>query len=65
MQKIGTIIFTLYIIQILLGAFVHFIRIPFPLIVNRPLTNYVHALLGLTILVMSAYQVCPRRVFGP
>ena len=56
-QKIGTIIFTLYIVQIFLGAFVHFIRIPFPLIVHRPLSNYVHALLGLTIIVMSAYQV--------
>jgi peptidoglycan/LPS O-acetylase OafA/YrhL len=62
MQKIGTIVFSLYIVQIVLGAFVHFIRIPFPLIVNRPLSNYVHALLGLTILAMSAYQVCRQHV---
>jgi hypothetical protein len=57
-QKVGTAIFSLYIAQFVLGAFIHFIRIPFPLLVNRPLSNYVHALLGLAILAMSAYQVC-------
>ncbi|KAH9975367.1 hypothetical protein BGW80DRAFT_1169461 [Lactifluus volemus] len=62
-QKIGTIIFCLYIIQIIIGAFVHFVRIPFPLILHRPLSNYVHALLGLTIIAMSAYQVCSHGLF--
>jgi hypothetical protein len=59
-QKVGTVICSLYMVQIVLGAFIHFVRIPFPLLVRRPLSNYAHALLGLVILAMSAYQVCYR-----
>jgi hypothetical protein len=57
-QKVGMAVFGLYMVQVILGAFIHFIRIPFPLLVHRPLLNYAHALLGLTILSLSGYQVC-------
>jgi len=56
-KRVGYAIFYLYITQVVLGAFIHFIRIPFPFLGHRPPQNYIHALLGLAILAMAAYQV--------
>jgi len=56
-KTIGFAIFGLYIAQVVLGAIVHFVRIPIPFIGHRPPQNYIHALLGLTILAMAEYQV--------
>ncbi|KAI0250475.1 hypothetical protein BJV78DRAFT_1219503 [Lactifluus subvellereus] len=56
-KRVGTAIFGLYIVQVVLGAFIHFVRIPFPLLVHRPLSNYAHVLLGVTILALSEYQI--------
>ncbi|KAI9442739.1 hypothetical protein H4582DRAFT_1809761 [Lactarius indigo] len=56
-KRIGYVIFSLYIVQVVLGAFIHYIRIPFPFLGHRPPQNYIHALLGLTILAMANYQV--------
>ncbi|KAI0254618.1 hypothetical protein BJV78DRAFT_1185679 [Lactifluus subvellereus] len=56
-KRVGTAIFSLYIVQVVLGAFIHFVRIPFPLLVHRPLSTYAHVLLGMTILALSGYQV--------
>jgi hypothetical protein len=39
------------------GAFIHFIRIPFLFVGHRPPQNYIHAIIGLTILAMAASQV--------
>ena len=60
-QTIGFAIFGLYIAQVTLGALVHFVRIPFPFLGHRPPQNYIHALLGLTILAMAEYQVRSYR----
>jgi hypothetical protein len=57
-QSVGRVVFSLYMVQVVLGAFIHFVRIPFPLLIHRPLLNYTHAILGLTILALSGYQVC-------
>ncbi|KAI9459021.1 hypothetical protein F5148DRAFT_1320133 [Russula earlei] len=56
-QRVGYAILSLYTAQVLLGPFIHFIRIPFLPIAHRPLQNYFHAVLGLTILAMAGYQI--------
>jgi hypothetical protein len=56
-QRVGYAIFTLYGFQVLLGAFIHFVRVPFLFIGHRPPQNWIHAALGFTILAMAAYQV--------
>ena len=52
----------LYVVQMGLGIFIHYIRIPFPFIGHRPPLNYFHGLLGLVTLVLANYQVrlCQR-----
>jgi hypothetical protein len=56
-QNVGVVIFALYIAQIVVGAFIHFVRIPFLFVGHRPPQNYFHAVFGLAILAMAAYQV--------
>jgi len=56
-KRIGFVIFGLYIGQVVLGAFIHFVRIPVPFLGHRPPQNYIHALLGLAILALASYQV--------
>lgn len=63
-QRIGYTVFGLYIAQVVLGTFIHYVRIPFPFLGHRPPQNYIHALLGLAILSLADYQVRPcRRYF--
>jgi hypothetical protein len=57
-QTLGYAIFALYSFRLLLGIFIHSVRTPSLFIANHPPQNYIHAALGLTILVMAAYQVC-------
>jgi hypothetical protein len=58
MQTIGTVIFGLYIAQVVLGIFIHYVRLSFPFGPGRrPPQNYIHALLGLAILALAEYQV--------
>ncbi|KAI9511396.1 hypothetical protein F5148DRAFT_344255 [Russula earlei] len=54
---IGYVILSLYISQFVIGAFIHYIRIPSLSIIHRPLQNYFHAVLGLAILAIAGYQV--------
>jgi hypothetical protein len=56
-QTFGLAVFGLFIAQIVVGAFIHFIRIPFLFVGHRPPQNYIHAIIGLTILAMAASQV--------
>ena len=56
-QKVGYAIISLYIAQLLLGMFIHFIRVPFLFVGHRPPQNYLHPVLGLLILAMADYQV--------
>ena len=61
-QKRGLYAVGLYVVQMGLGIFIHYIRIPFPFIGHRPPLNYFHGLLGLVTLVLANYQVrlCQR-----
>jgi len=56
--RIGFVIFGLYITQIVLGLFIHFVRVKtFLFGGSRPPQNYIHALLGLTIVALAEYQI--------
>ncbi|KAJ7697627.1 hypothetical protein B0H17DRAFT_1197287 [Mycena rosella] len=55
-QKIGVALLALYVTQLLLGTFIHFVKMSF-LDGHRPPQNYLHAILGLAILGLAAYQV--------
>jgi hypothetical protein len=56
-QRVGYAILGLYIAQIVIGLFIHVVRVPFLFIFHRPPQNYFHAILGLVILAMAGYQV--------
>ena len=56
-QKVGLAILILYTIQLLLGLFIHYVKIPNLGVGRRPVQNYVHVFLGLSILVLAAAQV--------
>jgi hypothetical protein len=58
-QRVGYAILGLYIAQIVIGVFIHSVRVPFLFIFHRPPQNYLHAILGLVILAMAGYQVRP------
>jgi len=55
-QKIGLALLILYLIQLFVGLFIHFVKIPF-FHGHRPPQNYFHAILGLAIIALAAYQV--------
>lgn len=55
--KRGLIIIGLYIAQLGLGLFIHYIRIPFPAFGHRPPQNFFHAVQGLVILGLANYQI--------
>ena len=56
-QRLGYAIFGLYIAQIVIGVFIHAVRVPCLFIAHRPPQNYLHAILGLVILAIGGYQV--------
>ncbi|EIM88680.1 uncharacterized protein STEHIDRAFT_52825 [Stereum hirsutum FP-91666 SS1] len=56
-KKIGLTLLILYLIQVVLGLFIHFVRMPRLFIAHRPPQNYFHAILGLLIMALAAYQV--------
>ncbi|KAJ7204511.1 hypothetical protein GGX14DRAFT_647408 [Mycena pura] len=56
-QKIGIALLALYVTQLLLGAFVHFVKLPRLFRGHRAPWNYLHVALGLAILGLAAYQV--------
>jgi hypothetical protein len=55
-KKIGLALLVLYVAQLALGAFVHAVKLPLRG-GHRPPQNYAHAVLGLAILALAAYQV--------
>lgn len=57
-QKIGLSLLILYVLQLFIGAFVHFFK--FPTIFNgyRPPHSYFHVFVGLSIIILAQYQVC-------
>ena len=54
----GLVLFILYLAQVLLGVFIHWVKIPRTwthLLGHRP-QNIIHVMLGLTILALASYQ---------
>jgi hypothetical protein len=58
-KKWGVAIFVLYFFQLSLGAFVHFVKIPFLRILRRSAHNYFHAIFGIFLIGIAFYQVSP------
>ncbi|KAG7098256.1 hypothetical protein E1B28_000218 [Marasmius oreades] len=56
-KKWGIALFVLYIVQCLLGAFIHFLKPANPWPTARPVQNYLHAVLGLLTIGLAFYQV--------
>ncbi|KAJ7206903.1 hypothetical protein GGX14DRAFT_551485 [Mycena pura] len=57
-QKAGLALLVMYILQVSLGAFIHWVKLPafrrFP--GGRPPQNYLHALLGIAIVGLASWQ---------
>ncbi|KAJ7587192.1 hypothetical protein C8J56DRAFT_92761 [Mycena floridula] len=56
-QKMGLVLLIMYVVQILVGLFIHFVKIHTLGAGRRPMQNYFHAVLGLAILALAASQV--------
>lgn len=56
-QKMGLALLILYVTQLVLGAFIHFVKMKAIFRGRRPPQNYLHVFLGLVILVVAASQV--------
>ncbi|TFK37974.1 hypothetical protein BDQ12DRAFT_652212 [Crucibulum laeve] len=56
-EKIGLSLLILYIIQLFMGAFVHFFKFPSLFGGLRAPHNYFHVFLGLIIFILAAFQV--------
>jgi len=56
-KKIGLSLLILYLVQILLGVFIHFFKTPSLFNGRRPPQNYFHVFVGLAIFILAAYQV--------
>ncbi|KAJ7466836.1 hypothetical protein B0H11DRAFT_2047852 [Mycena galericulata] len=55
-QKIGLALLILYLAQVSLGAFIHFVKLPRTFPGGRRPQNYLHAVLGLAIIVLASFQ---------
>jgi len=53
--QVGILLFCLYAVQCLLGGVIHFVKPKNP--TGRPIQNYAHAVLGITIIGLAFYQV--------
>ncbi|EKM52144.1 uncharacterized protein PHACADRAFT_262655 [Phanerochaete carnosa HHB-10118-sp] len=56
-KKWGVALFFLYLVQLSLGAFIHFVKVPFLSLNGRSLQNYLHAGFGVFIIGAAFYQV--------
>lgn len=54
-KTLGRALLGIYLGQCFLGAFIHYVKIPFRF--GRPPQNYAHAVLGLTMVALALYQV--------
>jgi hypothetical protein len=55
-QRVGLTLLVLYLVQALLGPFIHFFKFPV-FRGHRPPQNYLHIAIGITIFILAAYQV--------
>ncbi|GJE91563.1 cytochrome b561 domain-containing protein [Phanerochaete sordida] len=56
-KRWGVALFCLYLVQLGLGALVHFVKVPFLQYRGRPAQNYAHGALGVFIIGAGFYQV--------
>ncbi|KAF9023335.1 hypothetical protein BDZ89DRAFT_1069943 [Hymenopellis radicata] len=56
-QQIGLALLILYVVQLVLGMLIHWVKMPALRVKRRPPQNYLHAVLGLAMLALAAYQV--------
>ncbi|KAK6992661.1 cytochrome b561 domain-containing protein [Favolaschia claudopus] len=54
-QKVGLALLVMYLAQVFLGAFIHWVKLPFRFPGGRHPQNYLHAILGLAIIVLTHY----------
>ncbi|KAJ7872786.1 hypothetical protein B0H14DRAFT_3131444 [Mycena olivaceomarginata] len=55
-QKTGLALFVMYLIQVLLGFFIHWVKFPSRFPGGRAPQNYLHAILGLAIIALACFQ---------
>lgn len=55
----GLALLILYLGQLLIGTFIHFVKFPSFFRGRRSPQNYFHAVLGLIIIILAQVQVCP------
>lgn len=55
-QQLGLALFILYILQVILGNVIHSFK-PKSALLRRPVQNYFHGFLGITIIGIAFYQV--------
>lgn len=60
-QRRGLFVIGLFVGQVVLGLFIHYIHIPVRIFGHRPPQNFFHAVQGLVILGLANYQVCLCR----
>ena len=63
-KKTGLVLLIVYCVQVVLGLFIHFIKMPNFMGGRRPPQNYIHAILGLTIIALAFYQVCSSSIIS-
>jgi hypothetical protein len=56
-QKVGLALLVMYVIQVFLGAFIHWVKLPFRFPGGRHPQNYLHAILGLATVALATWQV--------
>ncbi|KAJ7185879.1 hypothetical protein C8R46DRAFT_1061958 [Mycena filopes] len=56
-QQIGIALLAMYVTQLVLGTFIHYVKMPAVFRGHRLPQNYLHVALGLAILALAAYQV--------
>ncbi|KAF7357935.1 CBD9-like protein [Mycena venus] len=54
-KKTGIVLFALYLTQCIIGALIHYVKAKNA--TRRPPQNYFHAVFGITIIVLSMYQI--------
>ncbi|KAJ7866056.1 hypothetical protein B0H14DRAFT_2573603 [Mycena olivaceomarginata] len=55
-QKVGLALLVMYVIQVFLGAFIHWVKLPFRFPGGRHPQNYLHAILGLATVALATWQ---------
>ncbi|KAJ7077562.1 hypothetical protein C8R44DRAFT_896234 [Mycena epipterygia] len=55
-QKVGLALLIMYLLQVFLGAFIHWVKLPFRFPGGRHPQNYLHVILGLSIVALASWQ---------